>query len=102
DAIAETAHKALVQLTAQEFGPAPRRWESWAEQFGAMHRIEWLIDSLMHADANLRTLASEELKRETQQYFGYHPALSKRERELAQRKYREWWAHEGRASFGPM
>jgi hypothetical protein len=99
EAIAQAAHNALVQLTAQEFGPAPRRWESWAEQFGAMHRIEWLIDSLMHVDANLRTLASEELKRETQQYFGYHPALPKRERELAQRKYREWWVHEGKAAF---
>jgi HEAT repeat protein len=99
ETIAQAAHNALVQLTAQEFGPAPRRWESWAEQFGAMHRIEWLIDSLMHVDANLRTLASEELKRETQQYFGYHPALPKRERELAQRKYREWWMHEGKAAF---
>jgi hypothetical protein len=99
EAIAQAAHNALVQLTAQEFGPAARRWESWAEQFGAMHRIEWLIESLMHVDVNLRTLASEELKRETQQYFGYHPALPKRERELAQRKYREWWVHEGKAAF---
>jgi HEAT repeat protein len=99
EAIAQSAHKALVQLTAQEFGTAARRWESWAEQFGGQHRIEWLIDSLMHADANMRTLAGEELKRETQQYFGYHPALPKRERELAQRKYREWWQQEGRAAF---
>jgi hypothetical protein len=98
-AVAQAAHQALIELTAQDFGAQPRRWEAWAEEWGTRHRIEWLIESLMHADQTIRALASEELKRETQQYFGYHPGLPKRDRELAQRKYREWWQHEGKAAF---
>ncbi len=99
EAIADAAHKALVELTAQDFGAAPRRWETWAEEHGSRHRIEWLIDSLMHVEQEIRALASDELKRETQQYFGYHPGLPKRDRELSQRKYREWWQDEGKALF---
>jgi hypothetical protein len=99
DPVAQAAYQALVELTAQDFGPHPRRWETWAEQCGAQHRVEWLIESLMHQEQTIRALASEELKRETQQYFGYHPGLPKRDRELAQRKYREWWQGEGRAAF---
>jgi Type II secretion system (T2SS), protein E, N-terminal domain len=98
-AVAQAAHQALIELTAQDFGPQPRRWEAWAEEWGARHRIEWLIESLMHPEQTIRALASEELKRDTQQYFGYHPGLPKRDRELAQRKYREWWQHEGKAAF---
>jgi len=97
--VVQLAHNALVDLTAQDFGLAPKRWDTWAEQVGAQHRIEWLIDSLMHADPSIRGLASDELKRETQQYFGYHPGLPKRDRELSQRKYREWWQNEGKATF---
>jgi hypothetical protein len=99
EAIAEAAHKALVELTAQDFGPTARRWEAWADNYGSHHRIEWLIESLMHLEPEIRALASEELKRETQQYFGYHPGLPKRDRELSQRKYREWWQDEGKALF---
>jgi hypothetical protein len=99
EAIADAAHKALVELTAQDFGTASRRWETWAEEHGSRHRIEWLIDSLMHMEQEIRALASEELKRETQQYFGYHPGLPKRDREVSQRKYREWWQDEGKALY---
>jgi hypothetical protein len=99
DPVSQAAYQALVELTAQDFGPHPRRWETWAEQCGAQHRVEWLIESLMHQEQTIRALASQELKRETQQYFGYHPGLPKRDRELAQRKYREWWQGEGRAAF---
>jgi hypothetical protein len=93
------AHRALVTLTGQDFGSMIRRWETWAEGWGRAHRVEWLIESLLHPDEGVRTLAGEELKLLTQQYFGYHPALPKRDRELAQRKYREWWELEGRLSF---
>lgn len=94
------AHRALVTLTGQDFGSMIRRWETWAEGWGRAHRVEWLIESLLHQDEGVRTLAGEELKLLTQQYFGYHPALPKRDREVAQRKYREWWELEGRLSFG--
>lgn len=94
------AHKALVVLTGQDFGFVPRKWESWAEGWGRAHRVEWLIESLLHNDESVRALASDEIKQLTQQYFGYHPALPRRDREVAQRKYREWWELEGRLAFG--
>lgn len=97
--VAEAALRALVVLTGQDFGLAPRKWETWAEGWGRAHRVEWLIESLLHGDEAVRTLAGEELKQLTQQYFGYHPALPRRDRELAQRKYREWWELEGRLAM---
>lgn len=99
EATVQAAHRALVLLTCQDFGLAQRKWETWAEQWADAHRVEWLIESLMHADEATRARAGEELKRATQQYFGYHPQLPKRDRELAQRKYREWWEREGRSTF---
>ncbi|MDB4985547.1 MAG: ral secretion pathway protein [Myxococcaceae bacterium] len=98
--VVHAAHDALVVLTGQDFGFSARKWETWVEGWGRAHRVEWLIESLLHGDENVRSTAGEELKLLTQQYFGYHPSLSKRERELAQRKYREWWELEGRLSFG--
>ena len=100
ESVVRAAHTALVVLTGQDFGFAARKWETWVEGWGRAHRVEWLIESLLHNDEGVRTLAGEELKLLTQQYFGYHPALSRREREVAQRKYREWWELEGRLSFG--
>jgi HEAT repeat protein len=97
--VVRSAHHALVVLTGQDFGSVQRRWETWAEGWGRAHRVEWLIEALLHAEESVRTLAGEELKLLTQQYFGYHPALPKKDRELAQRKYREWWELEGRVAF---
>lgn len=99
EATVQAAHRALVLLTCQDFGLAQRKWETWAEQWRSAHRVEWLIDSLLHSDEATRARAGEELKHATQQYFGYHPQLPKRDRELAQRKYREWWEREGRRTF---
>ena len=99
DQVAHAAHRSLVILTGQDFGLSPRKWESWAEGWARAHRVEWLIESLLHNDEGVRTLAGEELKQLTQQYFGYHPALPRRDRELAQRKYREWWELEGRLAM---
>jgi hypothetical protein len=97
--VVQAAHRALVVLTGQDFGISPRKWESWAEGWGRAHRVEWLIESLLHNDESVRALAGDELKQLTQQYFGYHPALPRRDRELAQRKYREWWELEGRLAM---
>lgn len=97
--IVRSAHRALVVLTGQDLGVTPRKWEVWAEQVAGTHRVEWLIEGLTQNDEALRGLASEELKQLTQQYFGYHPSLPKRDRELSQRKYREWWEHEGKGLF---
>ena len=99
ETIVAAAQKALVVLTGQDFGFA--RGSGKLGRAGLWNATAWSgwwrrSDSRTRA---LRALAGEELKQLTQQYFGYHPALPKKDRELAQRKYREWWEREGRALF---
>ena len=95
----EAAHQSLVLITRQDFGRSRDGWAAWASEHRGTHRIEWLIEALMHEDAKLRRLAGDELKHLTQAYYGYQHALPKRDREVAQRKYRQWWESEGRALF---
>lgn len=97
--LAEAAHRSLVQITRQDFGDSVPRWLLWIDNNQGRHRIEWLIDSLSHASEQTRRVAADELKELTHEYFGYHPSLSKRERETAQKKYRRWWEMEGHRRF---
>lgn len=99
DLLADAAHEALQVLTRQDFGRSRRKWEEWADANAGRHRVEWLIDGLLHADEAVRSAAGDELKHLTQEYYGYHPSLSRREREIAQRKYRRWWESEGQRRF---
>jgi hypothetical protein len=98
-ATAAAARRSLVMLTRQDFGEGSKRWAAWLDKNRDRHRIEWLIDALNHPDEALRGAAGEELQQLTQQYHGFHPQLSKREREVMQRRYREWWTAEGAASI---
>jgi hypothetical protein len=100
DEIAEAARRALLLVTRQDYGLDARRWGEWCARNGGRHRIEWLIDALMHEQPSLRRAAGDELKLLTKEYFGYYDDLPKRERERAQALYRAWWDREGRARFG--
>ncbi len=97
--VAQAAHQSLVAVTRQDFGNEPRKWLSWWSGHASQHRIEWLIDALMHDETRLRHAAGEELKATTKEYFGYYDDLPKRERERAQQRYRDWWSTEGRVRF---
>ncbi|HMI93934.1 MAG TPA: hypothetical protein VK509_21315 [Polyangiales bacterium] len=93
------AHRALVAINGNDFGDSDRRWRAWAEKNRGRHRIEWLIDGLMHGDERVRTTAGLELQKLTQVYYGYDAGAGKREREQAQTRYRNWWLIEGRRLF---
>lgn len=93
------AHLTLIALTAEDLGTSARKWANWVDKNDSRHRVEWLIDALTHSDEALRTAAGEELKQVTQQYFGFHPGTTRREREVAQNKYRAWWLAEGKKQF---
>lgn len=97
--LAIIAHRSLVEVTCEDMGTSMRRWAPWVQKNEHRHRIEWLIDALTHADEALRTAAGEELKVLTQQYHGYHPGSSRKEREVVQQKYRRWWDEEGSHIF---
>jgi hypothetical protein len=93
------AHKALVDITLQDFGESQKRWEQWIEKNDDRHRIEWLVDSLLHSNEDIRGRAGEELERLTGKAFGFQVMSARREREAVQSKYREWWNREGYRLF---
>ncbi|MBX3217122.1 MAG: HEAT repeat domain-containing protein, partial [Labilithrix sp.] len=99
DDVVAAARAALVAITQQDFGRDTDRWLGWWEENRGRHRLEWLIDSLMHEQRALRGSASEELRTITKEYFAYYDDLPKRERERAQSRYREWWENIGRVRF---
>jgi HEAT repeat protein len=98
--LATAAHRALVVITRQDFGTAPAPWLAWWVSAAPRHRIEWLIDALLHAEPTIRHEASEELKRLTGQYFGYYFNLPRHERERGHERYVAWWKSDGAQRFG--
>jgi hypothetical protein len=97
--IVRSAHWALVVLARQDYGLSAAAWEEWWRQNSARHRIEWLIDALLHDSAEIRRAAGDELKSTTKEYFGYYDDLPVAERQKAQNRYREWWETKGKARF---
>lgn len=97
--IVRSAHWALVVLARQDYGRSAAAWEEWWRQNSARHRIEWLIDALLHESAEIRRAAGDELKSTTKEYFGYYDDLPVAERQKAQNRYREWWETKGKARF---
>jgi hypothetical protein len=97
--IVKSAHWALVVISRQDFGRNADDWQKWWDANSDKHRIEWLIDALMHEVADIRRAAGDELKSLTKEYFGYYDDLPKKERARAQQRYREWWESKGKARF---
>jgi hypothetical protein len=97
--LAEAAKSALVETTRQDYGADRAHWTQWWNSHRTCHRLEWLIDALMHDSPEIRREAGDELKGLTKEYFGYFGDLPAVERERAQQQYREWWETRGRAKF---
>lgn len=96
---AEHVRKALVALTAQDFGLSGRKWRKWYDGAANRHRIEWLIDGLVHKEDAVREIAINDLRRITGEYFGYHHDLPRKERELAADRWVSWWREVGMRRF---
>jgi len=97
--IVRSAHWALGVIARQDFGTRAALWEEWWLAHSKRHRIEWLIDALLHENQEIRRTAGDELKALTKEYFGYYDDLPKKERERAQERYRQWWETKGKARF---
>lgn len=93
------SHRALVVLARQDFREDVRGWREWWESAAGRHRIEWLIEALVHDESSIRHEAGEELKKLSGIFVGYYFNLPRRERDRAQQQYREWWDREGRSRF---
>ena len=99
DRAGEHARRALITLTAQDFGANERKWRKWYDGARSRHRIEWLIEGLGHKEDAIRESAINDLRRLTGEYFGYHHDLPKRERETAAAKWVAWWRDAGARRF---
>jgi hypothetical protein len=95
--LAQTAARALVEITAQDFGQSRKKWEAWWQANRGADRIEWLLEGLSHKSPEIRFASSEELRLITGEYFGYHFDLPKREREEARERWQAWWYQSGHA-----
>lgn len=99
DELEKHLHEALVTLTCTDLGRSHRRWTSWWNRNRNRHRIEWLIEGLVHGHESIRRSAGDELKRLTQEHYGYHAGSPKRDRERVARQYRDWWESDGSSRF---
>jgi hypothetical protein len=95
----EHARKALVALTAQDFGPSEKKWRKWYDIARRRHRIEWLIEGLVHKEDAIRETAIGDLRRLTGEYFGYHHDLPRKERDAAAERWASWWREVGMRRF---
>jgi hypothetical protein len=99
DRASDHVRRALVTLTAQDFGTSERKWKKWWDSARKRHRIEWLIASLGHKEDAIRENAISDLRRLTGEYFGYHHDLPKKEREAAAERWLAWWRETGQRRF---
>ena len=96
---AEHARRALSALTKQDFGTSERKWRKWWEEHKHRHRIEWLIEGLIHKDGAIRQSAADDLRKLTGEHFGYHHDLPRRDRDVAQQRWKQWWNEIGKRRF---
>ncbi|MFO0663855.1 MAG: hypothetical protein U0174_07885 [Polyangiaceae bacterium] len=99
--VAQAARGALVHLSRQDFFDDARKWGSWWTSNVGRHRIEWLIDALLHDETSLRRAAAVELAELTGKQFGLADDASRRDRERIHLRFREWWLTDGRLKFAP-
>lgn len=97
--VADAVHRALVQITCQDFSRDARRWIDWFEANAGRHRVEWVIDALMHESAEMRRIAADALGPVVGRELGYDPYESREERAAAHVRYMLWWEREGRVQF---
>lgn len=99
DRAGDHARRALVALTAQDFGSSERKWRKWFDGSRKRHRIEWLIEGLGHKEDAIREASINDLRRLTGEYFGYHHDLPRRERDHAAERWVSWWRDIGYRRF---
>lgn len=89
--LGEAAWRVLRMLTAQDFGNDVSSWRGWHDEHGSETRVEWLIDSLDHEDAEIRAIASRDLVRMAGQDYGYRVNMARDDRRAIRERFRLWW-----------
>lgn len=91
-ALLDVAEQALAEITRQRLGPTAKKWLAWWESHRRLPRVEWLLEALDAADAELRRAAADELRALSGIDPGYQESGAKRARDDAKRRWAEWWA----------
>lgn len=91
-AIGTASRIGLRVLTAHDFGFSREPWLRWLSDRRAESRIQWLIEGLGDARANIRLLASRELWRLTRLLRPLSETADRDDFSVAQRHYERWWA----------
>jgi HEAT repeat protein len=90
--LGEAAWRVLRMLTAQDFGNQEAAWRDWFTDNRGRSRVEWLIASLDHEDAEIRAIASSDLIRASGQDYGYRVNMPSDDRRAIRERYRLWWS----------
>jgi hypothetical protein len=98
--VARAALEGLVSLTKRDFSLNRREWLAWWELSRNRHRIEWLIDGLLHADSGIRESSVIELEALSGLRLGFRREMPRGELEVMRNRYIEWWNVEGSRLYG--
>ncbi|MEM7137953.1 MAG: HEAT repeat domain-containing protein [Myxococcota bacterium] len=90
--IATASRVGLRVLSAHDFGFLREPWLRWLAARGQEIRIQWLIEGLGDARANIRLLASRELWRLTRFLPALTETSSREDFMTAQHHYERWWS----------
>lgn len=89
----------LRTITGQDFGTSARRWSAWWTRARHQKRVEWLIEALDHRQEQVRAVAATELSKLVPNDFGFSATAPRKDRDIARKRYVDWWLAEGRTSF---
>ncbi|GAB4303543.1 MAG: hypothetical protein Kow0090_19130 [Myxococcota bacterium] len=92
--IREAAAEALREICKQDFGINKGRWKKWHKQNADKPRVAWLIEGLFHKNEDIRFTSNEELLEITKRDFGFYYSAPKKERDIAAKKWKEWYEEE--------
>ena len=67
----------------------------WWRRHQAEPRLQWMLSGLAHQSVALRAAAQDELRGLCGDVAGYRFDQPRRERDLAQRRWVDWWQERG-------
>ncbi|MBW2701885.1 MAG: hypothetical protein JRF33_13805 [Deltaproteobacteria bacterium] len=93
--VARAAQESLSYITKQDFGHNLRKWSKWQKAHKGESRMLWLIEGLRSKSRDVRFSSSRELNQLTQEHFDYDYDAKQSDRELACRRWEQWWEKTG-------
>jgi HEAT repeat protein len=93
--VVDAVGRALQTITKQDFGRSRFRWGGWWRRHQTEPRLQWLLAGLCHPSAIIRLAAQDELCELSGDVASYRYDQPRRERDLAARRWVDWWQSHG-------